>query len=240
LAHRELPDDVMLLAIACHASQSDFSRKYEQVRTASFMGRLLADRIARHDRPKSVSWDGYLSGISADAYVEHFRDRIPTKFKGGDFLEHFGETGDPLTRIEPRTIYKVRSRTEHHIYEHLRARQFYDCLDRACDGDEEALAEAGVLMNASHWSYGQRCGLGCIETDFMVNAIRRQKQPDIFGAKLTGRGGGGFVVVLMRPTDQAFEAIGRATRQYSEKTEKPVTIHRDAVPGAYVTGPVVV
>ena len=241
-----LPEDLLLLGIDCGVMQPDAAKRYAHVRTATFMGRALIERIIGHERVKQgpnqvsnqISWDGYLSRLSVTDYVERFRDRIPTKIKGKDFLDRFGETGDPLTRIDPASLYKVRSRTEHHVYEHARSRQFVECLSRAIRGaDRKALVEAGELMNASHWSYGQRCALGSIETDLLVNLIRRHgAKTDVFGAKITGRGCGGVVAVLLKSTDQALSAIEAAMAEYTSQTGHTPRLFRGSTPGALVAG----
>jgi L-arabinokinase len=233
-----LPEDLLLLGIDCGVTQPNAVERYAHVRTATFMGRALIDRIIGHERVKQGSWDGYLSRLSVTDYVERFRDRLPTKIKGQDFLDRFGETGDPLTRIDPAGLYKVRSRTEHHVYEHARSRQYAECVSRAIrGGDRQALVEAGELMYASHWSYGQRCGLGSIETDLLVSLIRRHGAAgDVFGAKITGRGCGGVVAVLMKSTAQAHTAIEAAMADYSTRTGHTPRLLRGSTPGALVAG----
>jgi L-arabinokinase len=228
-----LPDDVALVGIDCGSVHPDAKLKYEHVRTAAFMGCALIDLIIQHEGGGDVQWDGHLARVSIQDYVQRFRDRIPTKLKGSEYLERFGETGDPLTRVDPKFVYKVRSRAEHHIYEHVRACQFVECLSRAIHGDDKALAEAGELMYASHWSYGQRCGLGSIETDHLVNLIREHGvAAGIFGAKITGRGCGGVVAVLMRASDRATAAISSAIKVYQSQTGRVATVIRGSSPGA--------
>jgi galactokinase len=233
-----LPADLALVGIDSGAMHPEAKTKYEQVRTSVFMGRTLIDRIIRHDGASRLQWDGYLSRISVTDYVERFRDRIPTKIKGREFLDRFGETGDPLTRIDPVVVYKVRSRTEHHIYEHNRAHQFAECLSRAIrSGDAGALRKAGELMYSSHWSYGQRCGLGNIETDLLVNLLRHSDaKSDIYGAKITGCGCGGVVAVLMRTSDRATAAVDQAIEDYQTRAERKARLICGSLPGALVSG----
>jgi len=249
-----LPEDLLLLGIDCGNTQADAAERYAHVRTAAFMGRMLIDRIIMHDRARQgstptanlaanqignqISWDGYLSRLSSNDYVDRFRDRIPKIIKGQEFLDRFGETGDPLTRIDPSGVYKVRSRTEHHVYEHARSRQFVECFSRAIRGSErKSLEEAGEVMNASHWSYGQRCGLGSIETDLLVNLIRQHgAEADVFGAKITGRGCGGVVAVLLKSNEQALSAIESAMNDYQSRTGYTPRLLRGSTPGALVSG----
>jgi L-arabinokinase len=233
-----MPDDLTLLGIHCGTSRAEARIKYARVRTAAFMGKALVDRIVRHDGAGGLRWNGYLSQIPVPDYVERFRDRLPTKLKGCEYLERFGETGDPLTRVEPAFTYRIRSRTEHHIYEHARACQFVQCLQRAIrNADNGALVEAGELMYASHWSYGQRCGLGSVETDLLVNAIREHgARVGVYGAKITGGGCGGVVAVLMRATKEADAAINGALEQYQAKSGRQARLIRGSSPGALVRG----
>jgi L-arabinokinase len=233
-----LSDDLSLVGIDCGFNHPQAEAKYEGVRTAAFMGRALIDRILQHEGLHDLQWDGRLSRISVTDYVERFRDRIPTKISGREFLDRFGETGDWLTRIDPAVIYKVRSRTEHQIYEHDRVHQLAECLSRGIrNRDARALEVGGELMYASHWSYGQRCGLGSVETDLLVGLLRQKGvAADIYGAKITGRGCGGVVAVLMRASEQAAEAVDRAMADYRARTGREATLIRGSLPGLMVAG----
>jgi L-arabinokinase len=216
------PKELALVAIDCGDPQDDVIAKYIHVRVASYMGRLLIDRIMRHENPEWPEWDGRLARIGMKDFVERFRDRIPTRMKGGEFLERFGETGDPLTRIDPNALYKVRSRTEHHIYEHTRAREFVELMTRCSKScDHMLLIAAGGLLDASHWSYGQRCGMGGLASDLLVNLIRRHGAgTEIYGSKVCGLGCGGTVAVMMKPTDAAEAALDHALDEYAAKTRR--------------------
>lgn len=233
-----LPDDLALVGIDCGNCQPGAKLKYERVRVAAFMGRSLVDRIIKYDGGNHSWWDGCLSRVSVNDYVERFRDRIPTKMKGKEFLDRFGETGDPLTRIEPRVQYRIRSRTEHHIYEHARACQFAEFLSRGIrTGSAEVFVEAGELMYASHWSYGQRCGLGDVRTDFLVSSIRRHGvDAGLYGAKISGRGCGGVVAVLLRDTDSAWSAVEETLQAYQSKLGHEAQLLRGSTPGVLVAG----
>ncbi len=234
----DLPDNLALLGIDCGALCSEAALKFRRVRTASFMGCALIDRIIRYEGVDDLQWDGHLSRVSVTDYVERFRDRLPTKLRGSEFLERFGESGDPHTMIEAGFVYKIRSRTEHHIYEHARVFQFVQCLSRAIrNNDDRALTEAGELMYASHWSYGQRCGLGSVETDVLVTLLRKHGlESGIFGAKVGGGGCGGCVTVLMRSTERAMNAVEDAIQVYQTRLNKRATLMRGSSPGAAASG----
>jgi len=233
-----VPEGVALIGLCSGVIHEKCVEKYKRARTATFMGRLLIDRIVQHDGAGQLRWDGFLSRISVSDYVGRFRDRIPTKLKGQEFLDRFGETGDPLTQIEPSFAYKIRSRTEHHVYEHSRSRQFVEGLSRfARSRDRAVLGEIGELMYASHWSYGQRCGLGSIQTDSLVTLIRQFGEPaGVHGARISGRGCGGVVAVLLDDSEGAMQAVRQACDAYHEKTGHIARVLYGSTSGSKVAG----
>ncbi len=208
--------------------------KFVETRVASFMGLRIIDSLLRRDAAGHGLPGGYLANITPTDYVERFRDRLPTKMRGRDFLERYGHIDDPVTRVEPDTIYRVRSRAEHHIYENDRVHRFADRLSRASrTGENEALIEAGDLMYASHWSYSQRCGMGSIETDILVNLLREQGPArGIYGAKVTSTGCGGTIAVLIADTPMAQEAVQQACRAYAAKTGLEPSVFYGSADGA--------
>lgn len=214
-----VPEGVVLMGVDCGARHPAAARKFREARVAAFMGRRI---IARHldGRTPASAWGGYLARLSVSDYVDTFRDRLPTKMKGKDFLTNYGDSGDPLSSIDEATVYKIRSRTEHHIYENTRVHQFAERIARARrSGTRDPLIEMGELMFASHWSYGQRCGLGSIETDKLVNCLRRRgPRLGVFGARICGAGAGGTVVVLASDTQVAHDAVGEAVAEYAQAT----------------------
>jgi L-arabinokinase len=236
-AHR-LPEHVALLGIDIGAASPDADDKYARARTATFMGRTLIERILKHQDGGESRWNGYPAQLTADEYLEGIRDRIPSRMKGSEFLSRFGETGDPATRVDSAEVYKVRSRTEHHVYEQLRCRQFLECLSRAIrKGESAALWEAGDLLYASHWSYGQRCGLGSVQADALVTAIRRVgPEADVYGAKITGKGCGGELVVFMRSSPRAREALDGVLSDHEARTGIRPRVLEGSSPGALLTG----
>lgn len=233
-----LPESLELVGVHCGSVNQEWRVRYERARTAACMGRLLIDRIVRHEGGNHASWDGRLARVSVADFVERFRNRLPTKLKGSEFHDRFGETGDPLTRIQPDVVYKIRSRTEHHIYENARANEFVECLARWMrTGEDGELERVRDLMHASHWSYGQRSGLGSVETDLLTNLIRQHgREIGIIGSRISGRGCGGVVTVLLKATKEAHAALHSAIEDYEQKTGKSTTLLRGSLPGALTAG----
>lgn len=233
-----VPEQLVILGVDTGFKYADANEKYDRARTATFMGRLLIDRIVKAVGGFPFRWNGSLAELSVADYVEHLRDRMPTKIKGIDFLERLGETSDPLTRIEPDRVYKIRSRTEHHIYEAERTHRFAERLSYvARTGDRSALLDAGRLMYASHWSYGQRCGLGSVETDRLITLLRaRGGEAGVYGARVTAQGAGGIVAVMLDATAKARQVLDEVIVAYERLTSRTATVLDAVSPGAIEFG----
>src|SRR5262249_14963480 len=162
-----------------------------------------------------------------------FRNELPVKMRGQEFLSRFGQPDGLEAPIQPSLVYKIRSRTEHHIYENDRAHRFVERLSRARrTGERDALVEAGELMYASHWSYSQRCGLGSLETDLLIAEIRsRGPARGLYGAKVTGLGCGGAVAVLVSQNAHGRAALEEACAAYRGRTGRPALLHTGSSPG---------
>jgi galactokinase len=102
----------------------------------------------------------------------------------------------------------VRRRAAHVVSENARVRAFAASLGA---GD---LAEAGRLMDASHESLRTDYEVSTPELDALCARLRATD--GVFGARLTGAGFGGCVVVLCRPgalgrAGWSVRAVGRAS-----------------------------
>jgi L-arabinokinase len=118
---------------------------------------------------------------------EELLAKLPDTIAGAEFLDRWGGTDDTLSRIEPSTTYPVRAATGFGVQEHLRTTRALEALR---SGDIAAL---GPLLADSHEGY-RRMGLGHPVTDRIVaEALDR---PGVHGARSSGGGSGGTVVVL--------------------------------------------
>jgi galactokinase len=174
------------------------------VRTGAFMGyRMLAEAAGREiNGPDAAGvvqvtnprWRGYLANVTPDEFAQWFADTLPLELSGAEFLEKFGGTTDAVTRVDPLRTYAVYQPALHPIREHDRVRRFAALLGGSLD--EASLVEMGELMAASHESYSA-CGLGSDGTDLLVQMVRAAGPAcGVYGAKITGGGGGGTVAVL--------------------------------------------
>ena len=156
------------------------------------------DSVAR--RISEALTDNYLCNLSVQDFREQCEHLLPEQMHGAEFLDKYGETVDTATQVNPEKLYSVRSRVQHAIYENARVRQFIAAIKNA-DKDPEHiqdyLSEAGNLMYESNASYRDFAGLGSREVDGLVNIARKiGEQGGIYGAKITGGGGGGTVALL--------------------------------------------
>ena len=235
LGLHELPEDVGVFGISSRVVHSVGGDAYTTARVSAFMGlRIILDEIERRGGEPDDA-DRYLCNVPPRTYREQYRDLLPDEISGAEFLRRYGETTDAVTKVDPDRTYRVRLGAEHPIFENWRVETFIECLDRARAGDRTALVVAGGMMHGSHWSYSWNCGLGCEETDLLVRlAAGRGPAGGVYGAKISGGGSGGTVVILAdRASDDAIRAIAA---EYEERTGINPDVFDSTSPGARAFG----
>ena len=210
--------------------------RYTDVRVGAFMG-LTILQAQKCVGAEANALGGYLANLTPEAYVRRCRRVLPARMRGEAFLRRYGETPDPVTRVDPERTYGVRSRAEHPIYENERGKRFIRCLEQArTTGEAEHLERAGRLMYASHWSYRSRCGLDAPETALLVRLARSiGVRGGVYGARVTGGGSGGTVAVLGR-RDRLAANLRRMALAYEERTGICPVVFRGSSPGAEAFG----
>lgn len=209
-----VPSDVEFWAIDSGLRHEVGGSDYGGVRTGAFMGlRILESSV---DASIARSWNGYLANVGGDTW-RVFRDRVPERLRGADFLHEYGSIHDTVTTVDPSRIYAVRQPTEHPIFEHERVKEFKQLLEDGATSESER-ERLGELMYEAHASYSA-CGLGSSGTDLLVDLSR---QHGAYGAKITGGGSGGTVAVLTRAGSR--EAIDRIVRDYSRACGRTASI----------------
>jgi L-arabinokinase len=229
-----IPAGIVVVAARTHLGRPTTRERLIETRTCTEMGLRMIRELQVEDGVRIDGNGSPLSAVTPEDYVDRYRDRMPSKITSKAFLSKFGTfrglgDGDAI-----RDIYKVRSRVEHHIYENRRVHEFATFLSRArrAEGLQD-LIDAGELMYASHWSHSQRCGIGGVETDRLVNAIRKHgPAAGLFGAKVTGGGSGGEIVVLMRDDERAYASLAAAIRAAEAVSSRPVHTYRGYLAGA--------
>lgn len=228
-----LPAGITLTAARTRLQRPTRSHRLRETQLCAEMcNRMILDLRQKDGQPIDAR-GAHLAAITPTEYVDRYRDRLPSKITGKAFVERFGTLRglDELSR--EKEIFKIRSRAEHHIYENRRVHDFVTNIVRAGRmAAPDALIAAGELMYASHWSYSQRCGIGGVETDRLVSAIRRRgSAAGLFGAKITGNGNGGEVVVLMRDDETAHAALQSAVDEAQAASKQPIEVFSGSLAG---------
>jgi L-arabinokinase len=212
-----IPEDLAFFGIDSGERHAVSGSDYTSVRVAAFMGHRML----------GLGNGEYLANVTP-ADFERRAAGLPERMRGRDFLERFGGTADPVTRVEADREYAVRVCTAHPVYENARVHRFAELLGDRSGGARDV--ELGRLMYESHASYGA-CGLGSRGTDRLV-ALAREAGParGVFGAKITGGGSGGTVAVLAGR--QAAEEVPGIARAYARALGCEVKLFAGSSAGA--------
>ena len=177
-----LPPGLAVWGIDSGAQHAVRDAPYRRVRCASFIGKALLRIDA-----------DYLTALSPH---ELEAERLPERMTGAEFLRIRDGIEDEMSSVEPEAEYPVRAATLHPIEEQVRVETFLGLLEGPVSPSCARLL--GELMAASHAGYS-RCGLGTAVTDRIVEAVRSAGwKRGLIGARVSGGGSGGTVVVLGR------------------------------------------
>jgi L-arabinokinase len=164
---------------------------YATARAAAFMGKKILENAL--GRPLA-----HVTELTPSQLAEAGEGALPSELSGRDFLTRHGGVDDPLSRIDSVQSYPVRAAVRFPVEENFRATQAVRLLRGVqADNRPQALQAVGELMYHSHAGYSAM-GLGCPETDEMVQTVReRGPGHGFYGARVSGGGSGGTVVVLL-------------------------------------------
>ena len=214
-----LADDLETWGVDSGVSHAVSGIEYEAVRAASFMG---AKMIRDFGGPA-----GYLSDIPPSVFRSRFECRLPESISGADFLRAHGEHLDPFSAVRPDLPYRVRACTRYSVEENHRIRLFVELARLRSAAAAELMGE---LMYQSHWSYTE-CGLGNPATDAIVDLVRAAgPSAGLYGAKVSGGGAGGTVVVLGRKS--AADAFALVVEQFARARGFTPHVFAGSSPGA--------
>jgi L-arabinokinase len=229
LGSRPVPAELGLFGIDSGVRHAVTGRDYGAVRVATFMGyRMLSARLgfeAEFDEHGRVAVDdtrfgGYLANVTPSELDSEFRDTLPERLSGAEFLDRFLGISDSVTLVDPSVTYAVRAATEHAIREHHRVRCFAELLSAPVT--ERSCRLLGELMYQSHASYSA-CGLGADATDRLVRLVREAGvDAGLYGAKITGAGSGGTVAVLAH--GDAEGAVESVVHRFAAEVGSPVQV----------------
>jgi galactokinase len=186
-----LPDGAAAVGWPSGVRHAVTASPYAAARAAAFMGKKILE--AALTRPLA-----HVTELTPSEIAEVGEAVLPPALLGRDFLARHGGVDDPLSRIDPARLYPVRAAVLFPIEENHRCAQAVRLLRGVrADDRHQTLQAVGELMYHSHAGYSAM-GLGCPETDAMVQAVR-ERGPDhgFYGARVSGGGSGGTVVVFL-------------------------------------------
>lgn len=237
----KLPEALTCWGIDSGVSHAVSGIEYEAARAASFMGyKLICDRAGvpvRRDESGAIPrytdprWNGYLSDVPASLFRQRYEDALPQTLSAAGYLAAAGTHVDPFTKLRDGVTYRVRACTRYSIEENLRIRTFVELArGSAATGSEDAFELMGELMYQSNHAYTE-CGLGCEAIDQLVDLVREEGSANgLYGAKVSGGGAGGTVVVLGRKNAEA--AFRRVVERYRVDRGFDPYVFRGSSPGA--------
>ena len=220
-----LPDGLQCWAIDSGVKHAVTGIEYEAARAAAFIGYrmiceweglpLTLDETGPIPQFRDPQWNGYLSNVVPSVFRSKYERSLPETLSGAEILALGKTHPDPFTSVRPEVNYRVRACTRYAVEENQRIQLFIELARGAKDEPaSDAFRLMGDLMFQSHWSYTE-CGLGCAETDLLVDLVRQESGANqLYGAKITGGGAGGTVAVLgAKGAEQAFR---RAVANYAK------------------------
>ena len=164
-----LPPPLVLWGIDSGVPHAVAGVRYRRARCAAFMGKALLGCD-----------DEYLAALEPSAVQA---EGLPERLSGDEFLKLGLRVEDPFSVVEPKAVYPVRAATLYPLAEQARVR---------------LSEELGALMAESNAGYSS-CGLGTARTDALVEAVGNAGWArGLAGARVSGGGSGGTVVVLAR------------------------------------------
>jgi len=235
----KLPPGLRCWAIDSGVKHAVAGIEYEAARAAAFVGyRMICeweaipirkDESGRIPRFVDARWRGFLSNLVPSEFRSQYEARLPELICGSEILAVGGVHPDPFTVVRPEVKYRVRACTRYAVEENQRIELFIELArGTALQPSLAAFRQMGELMLQSHWSYTE-CGLGALETDQLVDLVRKHRGDDLlFGAKITGGGAGGTVAVL--GSSDAAAAFQKVVDDYAElRSGKPYVFEGSSI-----------
>lgn len=204
-----LPPGISFCAIDSDIRHAVSGASYSDVRAAAFMAYTLVAMqegckeeeliLARQKGDYSkIPFGGYLANISPSHFFQHYYNAIPELMKGADFIDRYRISIDAVTDIDPQKNYYLRNCALHPVLENFRIQSFIYLIQnfKRQKDKESLLLQMGELMYQSHSGY-TLVGLGNDCTDELVQRVKRAGPAGgVYGARITGGGSGGTVVIL--------------------------------------------
>src|SRR5262249_54952006 len=110
LGHHPVPSEVELFGISSGVKHSVGGGRYARARCAGFMGlRMIegqiGERLGETPCPVVALYQGYLCNISPEEFYRRWRPILALRIVGAEYLERYGTTFDPVTKVNPDETY---------------------------------------------------------------------------------------------------------------------------------------
>lgn len=221
-----IPDGIRFVGLDSGVRHAVSGASYGDVRTAAFMGYVMAMKESGID-PMQSPYQGYLANIPLETFQTSFLHLIPEQISGKAFLDRYQHMDLATTVIADR-VYYPRAAALHPVQENHRIKKFLDILTNGDDPEE-----AGRLMLASHEGY-QSVGLGEAITDRIVELVRaRGLGHGIAGARISGGGSGG-TVTMMLTNEEGYDVMQGIRSQIEAETGKSLKVFEGSSDGAHL------
>lgn len=188
----KLPAGVVAVGWPSGVKHAVSDSPYATARAGAFMGKkLIEEGTGRKLR--------YATALRPSEVRSLPKDILPDTITGRAFKQRCGSVDDKLSRIENGRRYDVRAAVSFPMEESYRSQVVVTLLRGiTMRNRHESLTALGELLYQSHAGYSS-IGLGCPETDQMVEGARKLgPEKGFYGARVSGGGSGGTVVVLLR------------------------------------------
>ncbi|MGF1449192.1 MAG: hypothetical protein ACFB20_07220 [Opitutales bacterium] len=188
-----LPEDVSIVGWPSGVAHAVSGNPYLRARTATFAALALYEKAVgeRFECPAAIPPAHFWT--NADRVLS---DSMP----GRELTQRVGALPDSLIKVYPDLNYALKASLAFPIQENARAEAALGMLcaePRSMDRD--TMVELGQRLFEAHEGYSS-IGLGHPRTDAMVQAVRELgPNSGVYGARVSGGGSGGTVVVLLRP-----------------------------------------
>lgn len=185
-----LPQGVLIAGWPSGVKHAVSDSPYATARCAAFMGKTILEQHFNRQLD-------FVTQLAPSQVRNMNESTLPATMTGGDFLRKFGGVDDPLSVVEPQRSYPLRAGALFPIEENFRCESAALMLSSmTTENKQSTLRAVGEFMFQSHAGYSS-IGLDCPETDTMVESVRAQVGNGFYGARVSGGGSGGTVVVLL-------------------------------------------
>lgn len=207
----KLPAGVIALGWPSGVKHAVSDSPYATARAGAFMGKKLIEKGLN----RKLAHATQLTPSEVRSLSEEI---LPTTMTGRVFTNRCGGVDDPLSTVQASRRYEVRAAVSFPVEENYRAEVAVTLLRGLSKTNrQDSLKLLGELLYQSHAGYSS-IGLGCPETDQMVAGVRSLGvSKGFYGARVSGGGSGGTVVVLLEKT--ALPALTRLARKLKRPTD---------------------